>query len=257
MAETLNKTGDTHSFSRSVAKKYGVNAALVFGYISKKIHASKNMVGGKQWYYATVKDIAKQYPYLKPTTVYNALCGLTGGDGLLVTGCYNKKGYDRTVWYAFRTGEAGRIADRRPIYFGVEEAIRYDVAKAVLLSNLRYWIGENRKECPNYQLHPMSPTQLADLLPYSKATIQRKLNELVNVDGELVSVAALDSRDPAKYGFVGEVWLEVQFGMTGAESVEKPIKPLNDRLNPEYAISEPQTTILGDSEHESCSLKTE
>lgn len=257
MTLTIDTSKAVHCFSRKVAKDYGVNAALVFGYISHKIQSSKNIVEGKKWFYATIDQIAQAYPYLKRTAVYEALKVLTSDDGLLTTACHNKKSYDRTTWYAFRTKEAAKLAVSSPIYFKVQDAVVYDVAKAVLLANLRYWIDENRKTKSDYNLHAMSPTQLADLLPFSKATIQRKLNELVEVNGELVSVAALDGRDPAKYGFLGEVTVTVDCFLERPESTELPTKPTNDRLITEQPTSEAQNTILGGSKHDIGRLRPE
>jgi hypothetical protein len=257
MTQTIDITKVTHCFSRNIAKEYGVNAALVFGYISHKIHTSKNIVNGKHWYYATVDQIAQVYPYLKRTAVYEALRSLTSDNGLLIAGCYNKKSYDRTTWYAFRTKEVAKLAEISPIYFKVLDAVHYDVAKAVLLSNLRYWIDENRKTNPGYNLHAMSPTQLADMLPFSKATIQRKLRELVEVEGELASVAALDGRDPALYGFLEEVTVTVDCFLERPKSAEMPIKLLNDYSKAELPQSESQNTITGGSNPVSCSLRPE
>lgn len=257
MTQTIDISKAVHCFSRKVAKDYGVNAALVFGYISHRIHSSKNMVEGKQWFYATVDQVAQAYPYLTRTAVYVALRTLTSDEGILVAGCHNKKSYDRTTWYAFKTKEAAKLAESSPIYFKVIDAVNYDVAKAVLLANLRYWIDENRKTKVNYNLHTMSPTQLADLLPFSKATVQRKLKELVDVDGELVSVSALDGRDPAMYGFVDEVTVTVDCFLERSKSSETPTKPINDCINSEQPTSETQNTISGGSKHDIWRLKPE
>jgi len=191
-----------HSFSLTVAKTYGDVAALIFGYLSYKIHRSKHHYDGKQWYYETLEEITKKYPYLKKTTIYDAIRRLTADDGLLVTGNYNKRGYDRTTWYAFRTKEARQLAGRRLAYFRVEDVYFRDIASAVLLSLIAYMIRENRKTKPDCYAHQMSPTELARILPYGESTIKRKLKKLVD-DGPLFVISALDKdhREPAGYGF--------------------------------------------------------
>jgi hypothetical protein len=201
-----------HGFSRTVAKQYSVNAALVLRYISYRLNHSKNEFDGKFWYYDTIDNIAKHFPYLKRTAVYDALRSLTTKEGLLTTGNYNKKGYDRTMWYAFKNKAASEMAEKSVIHFKVQDACLLDVAKAVLLANLRYHINHMKETTSSYCLHPMSPTELADVLPYSRATIQRKLKDLVEADGELVSETDLDGRNPSKYGFIGEVAYSEELG---------------------------------------------
>ena len=66
-----------HGFSRKVAKKYGVNAAIVLRYLSYKIHHSKNERDGKLWYYGTVDEMTKCFPYLTRNAVYEAIKRLT------------------------------------------------------------------------------------------------------------------------------------------------------------------------------------
>jgi hypothetical protein len=216
-----------HGFSRAVAKKYGVNAALVLNYLAYKIDKSKHEHDGKVWYFDTVDNIAKKYPYLRRSAVYAALKALTAEDGLLVTGNYNKKHYDRTTWYAFKNKAAAKMVATTAIFFRIQDAMELGVTKAVLLNNLRYWINENRKEKPGYNLHAMSPTELADCLPFSRATIQRKLKELVEKDRELVSVTPLDGRDPAQYGFLDEVKLRFDFGIAGPKNCGKAKETAN------------------------------
>ena len=70
----------------------------------------------------------------------------------------------------------------------------------------------------------MSPSDLARILPFSKATIQRKLHELVHVDGELVSVFELDGREPARYGFWGEAKLTQDVDIVKPKPSENPNK---------------------------------
>ena len=231
-----------HGFSRTVAKRYGVNAAIVLGYLSYKIHHSQNERDGKKWYYGTLDEITKAFPYLKRSAVYEALKQLTGECGVLITGIYNKKKYDRTTWYAFKNKAASELAERSVIYYKVQDAALLDVAKAVLLGNLRYLIDKNKHKNPNNSLHPMSPTELADVLPFSRATIQRKLKELVEADGELVSVTALDGRDPSRYGFADDVEWNEDFATFRAKTFVIPSKtderPPQPRIN-NLAGSEP------------------
>ena len=116
------------------------------------------------------------------------------------------------------------MAEKDLVYFKVEDAMCLDVAKAVLLGNLRYWLDENKKTEPGYCMHAMSPTELARVLPFSKATIQRKLHDLVNKDMELVSLLDVDGREPAKYGFAGKVAFKHHYDISRPQNSQNPSK---------------------------------
>ena len=192
--------GQFHSFSYVLAKKYGVNAALILSYIGFKIQHSQHDHDGKKWFYITIKDLAQHYPYLGCTAVFDALQRLTRKDGPLITGNYNKKKYDRTKWYAFKNNDLAQLLEKEPRYFRVEEAIFHGLAEAVLLSNLAYQITENRKKNPNYRCHPMSPAKLAEIQPFSRSAIQRALKNLVE-DKVLLNRSTTDTRLATEYCF--------------------------------------------------------
>jgi DNA-binding transcriptional regulator YhcF (GntR family) len=192
----------THSISRNLAAKYGVNAAIVLAYIGYRIENSKNERDGRRWYYDTLDNIAKHYPYIGRSAIYAAIKRLTSKNGPLITGNYNKKAYDRTTWYAFKDTNAAQYLKSKPLYFKVIDAVAFGIVEAVLLSNLAYWINTNQRKNPYYRCHPMSPTELATILPFSRSTIQRALNKLVNEDVVLLTRRdAHDTRKPIEYSF--------------------------------------------------------
>ena len=207
-----------HSFSTALAKKYGVNAALILSYLSYKIQKSTNNYDGKNWFYITVKDLAQHYPYLGRTAVFEALQRLTRKDGPLITGNYNKKTYDRTKWYAFKDDDLAQLLGKEPRYFRVEAAEYYGVPEAVLLSNLAYQITENRKKNPNYRCHPMSPAKLAEIQPFSRSTIQRALKHLVE-DKVLLNRSTTDTRLATEYCFAEREELEDNLAGSKANKV--------------------------------------
>lgn len=191
----------THSFSRNVANIYGVNAAILLAYISYRIERSTNIKDGKRWYFDSFDALAEHYPYLSKTTIYNAVQHLTSTDGPLITGNFNKWKQDKTTWYAFRNERTIQQMQAEPLYFKVPDAVAYGVVEAVLITNLTYWIGENRKKEPSYQFHPMSPKNLAKHLPFSRNTIQRGLDNLVDKK-VLASRNPDDGRKPREYALV-------------------------------------------------------
>ena len=170
MKEIILYSNHTHSFSRTFAAKYGVNAALVLGYIGFRIGLSKNERAGKSWYYDTLDTIAQHYPYLGRSAIYDAIQRLTQTDGPLIVGNYNKRKGDRTNWYAFRDEDAAQLLKKKPLYFKVGDAELYGVPAAVLLNNLAYHINKKRKETPGFRIQALSASKLANVLPFSRST---------------------------------------------------------------------------------------
>jgi hypothetical protein len=65
-------------------------------------------------------------PYLKRSTIYDTLQKLGKAGGPLEIGAYNKKGYDRTSWFAFRDDNVRKQAQSsEPVYFRVDDAVKY------------------------------------------------------------------------------------------------------------------------------------
>ncbi len=156
-----------HSFSRTIAKEHGEKAAVLLQYLAHHVSKSKHVHGGKKWFYKTLDDLAVVFPYLKRSTIHDTLKSLKD-KGLLRIGDYNKKGYDRTCWYAFADDNVRKQAQSsKPVYFQVEDAVNYGIVAAVLLGNLVHWIRENRKNDPQYTWHQILPGDLVEHLPFS------------------------------------------------------------------------------------------
>ena len=103
---------------------------------------------------------------------------------MLRIGDFNKKGYDRTCWYAFTDDNVRKPAQSsKPAYFQAEDAVKYGIVAAVLLGNLEHWIRENRKTDPAYTWHAMSPGELTKHLPFPKTTMQTALRESGRSEG--------------------------------------------------------------------------
>jgi hypothetical protein len=90
-------------FDIEVAKQVGVVAAILFQNIAFWcMHCEANGTNyhdGLYWTYNTNKAFCELFPYMSSKTIRNALQKLVDA-GLIVTGNYNEKAYDRTIWYA-------------------------------------------------------------------------------------------------------------------------------------------------------------
>ena len=92
-----------HVFDTDVAKKYGVNAAIILqniGYWIAQNEANEiNFYDGRYWTFNSKRAYGELFPYMSEKQIRTAIEKLIE-DGVLVTGNYNKLAYDRTTWYA-------------------------------------------------------------------------------------------------------------------------------------------------------------
>lgn len=92
-----------HSFDTNIAQKYGMAEAVILNHfvfwISKNKANNQNFHDGRYWTYNSIKAFSKLFPYLTENQLRRALEKLKG-EGLIVTGNYNDKPYDRKLWYA-------------------------------------------------------------------------------------------------------------------------------------------------------------
>ena len=92
-----------HFFDVDIARKYGVNAALIFQnlvfWIKKNEEKGNNFHNGTYWTYNSREQYHKQFPYLKISQINSAFKKLIDNE-LIITGNFNKNSYDQTLWYA-------------------------------------------------------------------------------------------------------------------------------------------------------------
>lgn len=93
-----------HLFNVEMAKKYGVNAAIVIRHLQfwiiKNKSNKKHLHDSRTWTYCSVKAFTKIFPYWSVRQLRVILDHLIA-DGVILKGSYNPKGYDHTTWYAF------------------------------------------------------------------------------------------------------------------------------------------------------------
>ena len=92
-----------HSFYIGMAKKVGVNAAIIYEIIllsSLKNKANnENFLHGRYWTCNSIKSWEKIFPYMSSKVIRNALKKLED-KGYIKTGVYNSNPHDRTKWYS-------------------------------------------------------------------------------------------------------------------------------------------------------------
>lgn len=94
----------THSFNIHIAKKYGLEEAIMIGnfqhWIHKNMANEKHFYEGRTWTYNSVKAYSSLYPYWTEKQVRRILDSLVS-QGVLLKGSFNKNPYLRTTWYSF------------------------------------------------------------------------------------------------------------------------------------------------------------
>jgi len=93
-----------HRLDTEVVKVCWVNSAILFYNIrywvkkNEQAKKKKNFHDGKYWTFNSVSSLVKVFPYFSEKQIRTALSKLRNM-GLILTGNYNKKGYDKTLWY--------------------------------------------------------------------------------------------------------------------------------------------------------------
>lgn len=92
-------------FDSAIAKEVGVNAAIVYERIRyfaqwAHDHSQENHFHENRWWtYATRKGWQLQLPFLTEKQIRIAIDTLIKAQ-FIITGCFNKTKYDRTLWYS-------------------------------------------------------------------------------------------------------------------------------------------------------------
>lgn len=94
-----------HHFNTDYAVKYGIEEAIVINnlqfWINKNKANGKHSYDERTWTYNSYKAFSELFPYWNEHKIKRILDSLIN-QGVLVKGNYNKSGYDRTCWYAFK-----------------------------------------------------------------------------------------------------------------------------------------------------------
>ena len=95
----------------SLASSVGLNEAIVLQQVHYWILKSKHDHDGHAWIYNSITSWAEQFPFWSESTIKRAINSLRK-KGLLITGNYNKKGFDKTLWYRIDYVELDRVTKR-------------------------------------------------------------------------------------------------------------------------------------------------
>ncbi|WP_258115798.1 conserved phage C-terminal domain-containing protein [Levilactobacillus yiduensis] len=82
----------------SLAKKLGLNEAIILSQVHYWLQRSTNYRNGYYWTYHKYREWQNEFPFWGRNTIIRTIKKLKD-DGYLITDRFNKAGYDKTVWY--------------------------------------------------------------------------------------------------------------------------------------------------------------
>ena len=109
------KIGSTYVFKKEIAKKYGVEAAILIQHFQYSInHHKKNgthFYEGRYWTYDSVSSLTNLYPFWSTRTIRTIIKHLLDKN-VLISGNFSKNKYERTRWFAFKDEDKFIIVDK-------------------------------------------------------------------------------------------------------------------------------------------------
>lgn len=104
--------------NKELAKVVGLNEAIVLQQIEYWININRTAEkenafhDGYYWTYNTIQEWQEQFPFWSYDTVKRTLNKLRKKE-ILITGRYNKEGFDRTIWYRINYSLLDNLADNK------------------------------------------------------------------------------------------------------------------------------------------------
>jgi hypothetical protein len=85
--------------SPTLALEIGLNEAIILQQLHYWLQKSEHFYEGRRWIYNTYQQWVEQFPFWSEMTIRRTLTGLES-KGYIITGNFNKAGFDRTKWYS-------------------------------------------------------------------------------------------------------------------------------------------------------------
>lgn len=104
-----------------LAKKIGLNEAVLLQQIHYWLLMSKNEKEGRTWIYNTYKDWQKQMPFWSNATIGRTIRSLEDR-GLLISANFNASKMDKTKWYTLDYEKLAEFEE----FIGMEHGVRQD-----------------------------------------------------------------------------------------------------------------------------------
>ena len=163
-------SAEAHAFIVKEAVEYGLDKAILLQHIrfwinqneGKDTHEHDNKV----WMFQSASDMAKHYPYWSRQKISRLLREMED-DELIVSGNFNKVGYDQTKWYTIQCSELNnrKLYNNQPIPYTKQDTKTDTIfdecwamygRKGNKKTSLRYWtkLSEEDKLCIQDKIIP-------------------------------------------------------------------------------------------------------
>tara|TARA_X000001388_G_C2226667_1_gene121403 strand:+ start:1133 stop:1738 length:606 start_codon:yes stop_codon:yes gene_type:complete len=151
---------EAHAFVVDDAVNYGLDKAILLQHIRFWINQNQDkethVHDGKAWMYQSAAEMAKHYPYWNRQKIARLLRDMET-EGLIVSGNFNKVGYDQTKWYTLQCSELNNRISKveQPIPYTKQDTktnILFDECWAMYgkkgnkKTSLRYWYKLSEKD---------------------------------------------------------------------------------------------------------------
>jgi hypothetical protein len=85
--------------SPTLAMEIGLNEAIILQQLHYWLQKSEHFYEGRRWIYNTYQQWVEQFPFWSEKTIKRTITSLES-KGYVITGNFNKAGFDRTKWYS-------------------------------------------------------------------------------------------------------------------------------------------------------------
>ena len=173
-----------HRVPKSLIKELGADtAAVLYGFsLILKSH-KRNKRDGRYWYYDTLDQLlAKRWPYLKRSSLFDIVTDLSQKEYLLISK-ENKMGFDRTMHYSMYMSKIDQVLDDVPFLFNKTIAEKVGILGALVFHNIQYQISNppvDKVEIRATGEHKPKINNLAQVFCVSESTVKRQLKALIS-----------------------------------------------------------------------------
>lgn len=150
-----------HSFDIDLAKKYGVNEAILLYniafWVAKNTANKQNFFEGRYWTFNSVKAYSDLFPYLSASTIKRALKHLKD-EGIILTGNFNNDQHNRTNFYSL-TDKGMALVSNRAVPLGQNDLVEQVKTDKPIFNNNTDSTDINSTDINNIYIPPISPLE--------------------------------------------------------------------------------------------------
>ncbi len=182
--DTLAIKGATdHAYSKVIASRYSIPAALILKYLAHCVR-KRPVEDGLQWFTRSAEQISARYPYLSTSAISDTLRRLAPAV-LRRERRFNRTTGSLSTAYAFADPALMAEVGSDLVYFNPGVATRLGIHEAIVLHRLQFQLRVRVERDPEFRYLRVSVKETAEKLWLSTASVSRALNTLV-ARGELM-----------------------------------------------------------------------